>query len=105
MQISAHFQRIFFGLDDRTLESALKQMPDDLMPAIKIDGVRGLHEPDFNAVDAMPKGDSRSGRTMTAFVSLCFGIREDRTPGRLLLFARGKSLAIRPAPRPEFSPK
>jgi hypothetical protein len=28
MQISAHFQQIFVGLNDRTLESALKQMPE-----------------------------------------------------------------------------
>src|SRR5271165_1004035 len=42
MQISAHLQQIFFGLDDRTLESALKQMPDYLMPAIKVNRVRGL---------------------------------------------------------------
>ena len=35
MQIAAHFQQIFFGLNDRTLESALKQMSDYLMPAIK----------------------------------------------------------------------
>jgi hypothetical protein len=28
MQISAHLEQIFFGLDDRTLESALKQMSD-----------------------------------------------------------------------------
>jgi len=41
MQISAHFQQIFFGLNDRTLKSALKQMPDYLMPAIKVDRVRG----------------------------------------------------------------
>ena len=42
MQIAAHFQQIFFGLNERTLESALKQMPDYLMPAIEVDRVRGL---------------------------------------------------------------
>ena len=42
MQISAYFQQIFFSLDYRTLESALKQMPDYLMAAIKVDRVRGL---------------------------------------------------------------
>jgi hypothetical protein len=39
MQIAAHFQQIFFGLNYRTLESTLKQMPDYLMPAIKVDRV------------------------------------------------------------------
>jgi CubicO group peptidase (beta-lactamase class C family) len=38
----AHLQQIFFDLDDRTLESALKQMPDYRMLAIKIDRARGL---------------------------------------------------------------
>ena len=42
MQVSAYFQQIFFDLDFRTLESALKQVPDYLMPAIKEDRVRGL---------------------------------------------------------------
>src|SRR5271165_1508653 len=42
MQIAAYFQQIFFSLDYRTLESALKQMPDYLMAAIKVDRVRGL---------------------------------------------------------------
>ena len=42
MQIAAHFQQIFFGLNYRTLESAPKQMPDYLTPAIKVDRLRGL---------------------------------------------------------------
>ena len=42
MQISAYFQQIFFSLNYRTLESALKQMPDYLMAAIEVDRLRGL---------------------------------------------------------------
>jgi len=35
----ADLQQICFGLDDRTFESALKQVPDYLMPEIKVDHV------------------------------------------------------------------
>ena len=42
MQIATHYQQIFFGFNNRTLESALKQMPDHLMPMIKVNRVRGL---------------------------------------------------------------
>jgi hypothetical protein len=42
MQIATHYQQVFFGFNNRTLESALKQMPDHLMPMIKVDRVRGV---------------------------------------------------------------
>jgi hypothetical protein len=39
---AAYFQQIFFGLDYRTFESALKQMPYYPMATIKVDRVRCL---------------------------------------------------------------
>jgi hypothetical protein len=42
MQISAYFQQITLSLYYGALKSALKQMPDQLMPPIKVDRVRGL---------------------------------------------------------------
>jgi hypothetical protein len=42
VSLTAHFQQSFFGLNYRTIKSALKQMPDYLMPAIKVDRVGGL---------------------------------------------------------------
>lgn len=44
MQIATHYQQVFFGFNNRTLESALKQMPDHLMPMIKVDRVRGVQQ-------------------------------------------------------------
>jgi ABC-type siderophore export system fused ATPase/permease subunit len=42
MQISAYFQQITLGFYYGALKSAVKQMPDQLMPPIKVDRVRSL---------------------------------------------------------------
>jgi hypothetical protein len=59
MQVSAYFQQIFFGLDHRTLESALRQVPDYLMPAIEEDRVRALRlrsdSPELRPISIVPE--------------------------------------------------
>ena len=100
MQLSAYFQQIFFGLDYRTLESALKQVPDYLMPAIKrrpftcssadASTLKGSHP-----VSSPPDGsDSPSAHNIALLPCSALRLRSDSPETSADLDRPGKSLPV-----------